>query len=659
MPQKKTLAPLLASIVAALYILSDVIISAITIITSDKNAADFLILFKELIPLLFLIIIPYFSIEVYSLSARWHKINRIFLLIAVLAVVTITAAGILYPETILNNQKINPQENFGTPRILDISPLMLIRNFLFIIFLIYTIVIILLNDIQKKSSFPVKKFLLSLFIVSYIAFYYLYIFLFSNNTNSVLYNSFPYMAFSITILMVFISFGIFELFINYNIQLANIKSKSSTDLYYDTKIGILNTSAFRRDLQVVLDKTRPANKNICLIFFDIDDFQNINESYGERVGDEILKMLTQRMNNNFKNSGELYRIGGDDFAFILADIKSEDGAKIFASKILTSLRNPFIFSGVSYMLTVSIAILLIPRDGDNLESIMNNAYRTIHSAKKNKNTFELFSMELLEGSSRKIHTVNLIRNSISKDEFVLFYHPIFNSSGKIEYAEALLRCTNGNPDIGGPGNFIPLIEKAGLIKEIDNFVVRNAFYDMEMKIKNQFGISINLSTSQIIDPDYGEFLYSFAKQHGIDPRRIILEITESAIVENIKLAQKSLAELKRNGFLIAIDDFGKGFSSLSYLAELPVDILKIDMSFVQAIPGEVKKELLAKYIMELGKSLNLKIVAEGFEKNEQVNFFKKLNCDLYQGFYFDRPMPIAEILSKYSADNKKQFKQEI
>ncbi len=647
MPQKTTLSSLIVSCVAFIYILSDIFISVFTTIIPDKEAANFLLLFKECVPMLFLFIAPYFVGQVYELTPKLKKINRIFFLIGIIAVFAILVSGIILPDLFMKNQYYFTGIQIESEHLNNSSLLLLIRNILLFIYLMYSIIILLKKEIQNKSSVPITKILIGLLIISYIAFIYFFIAIFSGKDSSSLYKGFPFMSFSIAILIIFMTFAIFELFINYNTQLVNIKNKIRKDLYYDQEIGVQNITGFRKELQMELNKSAQTGKNFSLVFFDIDDFKNINESYGESVGDEILKMLSLRMTGNFKPLGRFYRIGGDDFVFLSPDINTDDDAKIFASKILTSLRVPFKLSEMSYMLTVSIAILLIPRDGNDLESIMNNAYSTIHIAKKNKNSFSLFSRELQEGSSRKIHTVNLLRNCISKDEFVLFYHPIFNISGKIEYVEALLRCSNTDPNIKGPGNFIPLIKKAGLMKEIDNFVVRNAFYDMEMKIKNQIGISINLSSNQIVDSDYGKFLSSFAKQHRIDPGRIILEITESTLVENILLAHKSLSELKRNGFLIAIDDFGKGFSSLSYLAELPVDIIKIDMAFVQAIPGEEKKELLAKYIIELGKSLNLTIIAEGFELIEQVEFFKKLNCNFYQGFYFAHPMPINELLSKY------------
>jgi polar amino acid transport system substrate-binding protein len=249
----------------------------------------------------------------------------------------------------------------------------------------------------------------------------------------------------------------------------------------------------------------------------------------------------------------------------------------------------------------------------------------------------------------KIHAVNLLRNSINRDEFMLYYQPIVDKNKKVKHVESLLRCTNADTSIGGPGIYIPLLEEAGLIKEIDNMVLRKAFHDMEIRIKKRFGLSINLSADQIVNPAYSNFLSSFTRQHGIENQKIILEVTENILIQNILAGRENILKLKEKGFRIAIDDFGKGFSSLTYLVELPVDILKMDIVFVQSVPGDSKKEAMVKYIIEMAHSLNMKIIAEGFENKEQFDFFKSLGCDFYQGYYFSKPLPIDELLAKYPA----------
>jgi EAL domain-containing protein (putative c-di-GMP-specific phosphodiesterase class I) len=282
-----------------------------------------------------------------------------------------------------------------------------------------------------------------------------------------------------------------------------------------------------------------------------------------------------------------------------------------------------------------------------VNTVFSNAYRVIGSAKKTKNTFQVFSQDLIDVTSRKIHIVNILRNSIVRNEFTLFYQPIVDCNKKPVHAEALLRYTGSDQTIGGPERYLPILEDAGLMKEVDNMVVHKAFRDMETKISNRFCVSINLSTAQLVDQGYSGFLSSFAAQHGIDTGRITLEVTEDRLMDNLAAGRESLSRLKNSGFKIAIDDFGKGFSSLTYLAELPVDILKMDMVFTQSVPGDRRKEAMVRHIMALAHSLDLQVIAEGFETEEQFEFFKGLGCDLFQGYYFARPMQLEELLARY------------
>ncbi|PKL39118.1 MAG: hypothetical protein CVV44_09640 [Spirochaetae bacterium HGW-Spirochaetae-1] len=645
-PRKDTRASLIITSLASLYLLSDVFTDFFTITMPHEDTARFLVLLKELIPLLFLFMAPYYLGRLYVLKGPLKKINLGFFLGGLMASGLI-AAAIIY-ELIFIHDAINMAVNGGTARVLSPGLLYSIRNILFAVYLIYTIILMLISEMENKSSFPIKNIFTGLVISSYIVFYYIYIIVFTSQGDGSPYAGFPHFSLGIVIFIVFMSFSITDISVISGMKLIDIQNTINKSLYQDPALGLPNRHCFKNDLLNELNTSFHNDINMSLFFLDIDDFQNINESYGESVGNELLRLLSRRLAENFAHAGTLYRIGGDEFAFLMKGAATNEEAGDFAAKIISSLRNPFFLEKESYLMTVSIAILLVPRDGGNPDIIMNNAYSTIHSAKKKKNTYIFFDKALLEGSARNINTVNLLRNCIVNEEFVLHYQPIVDTEGKIVCAEALLRCTNNNPEIGGPGNFIPLIEKAGLMKDLDNLVVRKAFYDMEMKIKNRLGISINMSAAQLTDPAYGDFLASFAKQHSIESGRLILEITETTLMDNILMARESLARLKNKGFIIAIDDFGKGFSSLSYLAELPVDILKIDMDFVRPVPGDKKKEMLAKYIIDLGKSLNLTVLAEGFEQPEQVDFFRKHGCALYQGYYFSRPLPLQDLLEKYS-----------
>jgi diguanylate cyclase (GGDEF)-like protein len=627
------------SSLAFIYLLGDASLAFYTMQFPVGDRAMFFLLLREYVPLASFIVIPGYLERFLKLSGRMKTLNRFFLVAGILGAAGVIAGSLLEMDLFLKHDAASSLFHRGV--------LHLVMGFGLAVYFIYSIIIILLSKIREKSSFLVWGVLSVAGIAAFAAVYRLYHTIFFGYDLVFIPGGFPVFALLASALILILALAVVNHYITGNQQIQVLQSDINSALYFDPEVDLPNMMSFRKNLQLQLDNNASGGVPFSLLFFDVDDFQNLNESYGEAVGDEVLRALSRRMVDTFSSVGDIYRIGGDDFVFILEHAISREAADKISSMIISSIRNPFVVSGASFALTVSAAILMIPQDGNDLETIMGNAYRAVRSAKKKKNCYVHFDIGLLEGAANKINMVNLLRSCISKDEFVLFYQPVVDDEGRLIYAEALLRCTNPDPRIGGPGDFIPLIEKAGMMKNLDNLVVRKAFYDMEMKIGNRFGLTINLSAGQLSDPSYGQYLSLFAKQHGIEPNWVVLEITESTLVENIDRARENMIRLKENGFLIAIDDFGKGFSSLTYLVELPIDILKIDMAFVQAVPGDERKEKIAKYIMDLGRALGLRVLAEGFELPEQVEFFRNYGCALFEGYYFSRPLPLADLLEKY------------
>jgi diguanylate cyclase (GGDEF)-like protein len=647
-PQKETLILLFFNCIAFIYVISDAFALFFNSVKPTNDIVHFFIIIKELVLLLFFIITPYFIDNILNLEAKQKLVNQILLWAGITLTVIIGSIIILSPDILITGIiNDNPDNYLSFIYRKNISLLLAIRNIILIIYLLYMIAMLLFSKLYRKHFTPIKNTLFGLIILCYFAMTYLYSTLFTGNDTGFGNIPYPHFSLGITLFIVFIDFGSIDMAIIYNKRFNIVRNNLHRILYNDETLGIPNRMAFIRDIQSELNKIETTGGNFSLIFMDIDDFRSLNECYGQNIGNEILKLLTHRLIEYFNLEGMLYRIGGDEFVLFLKEINTDEEVKTLARKIVASFRNSFSVSGIPYLITASLGILQIPHDGKDTDNILNNAYNVIRSAKKNKNTFAIFTEELIDNSSMKINIVNLLRSSINRDQFTLFYQPIMDFNGKIVHAECLLRCTNNDPLIGGPGKFIPLMEEAGLSKELDNMVIRKAFHDMEMNIGKKLSIGINLSTNQLLNPKFSDFLSSFAQQHGIEKRQIILEVTESNLINNLKLGRESLMKLKNSGFIMAIDDFGSGFSSLAYLAELPVDILKIDMVFVQSVPGDSKKEAIAKHIIELAHSLNLKVIAEGFELPEQADFFKGLGCDLYQGYYFSRPLPLNELLAKY------------
>jgi len=647
--RRKDLLPLLfLGVSASLYITFDGTALLYYLLTADYKTTRFFILIRELAPLLFLTAIPLLANGTLILKERLQKLNRIMLWCGIAFSFAIAITALSKPELLTGTPV--PQVPGSYRQILtiqDAGSIVILKNVLLLVYMIYAVAVFLYSNIYNQIVFPVNKILIALIILIYTVLSYFYSISLLNNNSGYFIFYYPYISIGITIFILFIIFTLTDILIDNAAQLKKVKTNMRRKLYLDSLLNIPNRNGFIKDLQIKLDNVKISGENISLIFIDIDDFQKINDSFGENVGDEILKSLSNRLLTNFPQEGTLYRIGGDDFVFILKGFHSDNTALSIANKIISSLRNPFNISGISYLVTASLGVIQIPRDGEDISSIISNAYSVIHSAKQMKNTCKVFTKEMVDFSSKRISIVNLLRTCISADQFTLFYQPVMDADGKLMYAESLLRCTNPDPSIGGPDKFIPLMEKAGLMKDIDDMVIRKTFYDMEMRIKKRFNISINLSSGQLTNPSYSYFLSLFAAQQGIEPGQIIFEIVEDTLIENLKIGRETLLKLKEKGFKIAIDDFGKGFSSLSYLSELPVDILKMDMAFVTSVPGDPKKESIAAHIIKLAHSLDLKVVIEGFETFEQFEFFKKLGCDNFQGFYFSHPLPLDKFLAKY------------
>ncbi len=649
-PHKKALPTLVFNFAAFIFVASDALALFFAFTMQMNGAARFFVAFRELLPLMILIVAPYFLNQVLELKPEIRKINQVLFWIGTAVSITILTATAFRPDLfIITAAQGNPYNYPGFIYNQDIGPLFIVRGITIILYMLYAIAVIIFSKIHGGYFGPIISTLIGLIILCYFSLTHLYFILFTDNQNGFGTIPYPHIALGGLLFILCINLGAMHTFAGFKRQLNIIKRNLNQTLYYDASLGIPNRMGLIKDLQLELNRIETEGGNFSLIFIDIDDFGKLNECYGESIGDEILKMLSHRLIEYFSWAGTLYRTGGDEFAFLTKGPVTVYGDNSLAGKIVASLRNPFSVSGKPYLVTASLGVLQIPDDGKDTENILINAYNAVRGAKKAKNTFMAFTHDMTDSSIKKVRIVNLLRESMDRDQFTLVYQPVVGADKNVVYAEALLRCTNPDPSIDGPGTFIPIIEEAGLIGEVDNMVIRKAFHDMEMHIKKKFDISINLSTNQLVNPAYCDFLSSFAEQHGIENRQIILEVTETILMKNMEIGRENLLRLKNSGFRIAIDDFGKGFSSLTYLAELPVDTLKMDMLFVQAVPGDKKKEAMAKYVIELAHSLNLKVSAEGFELPAQFKFFRELGCDLYQGYYFSRPVPLDELLAKYPA----------
>ncbi len=627
-----------------IYMLSD---SISLIMLLNDNYCVHLVLTRKLMLTAFPAAAAILVHQSIALSPMIKRINIILLIAAGFLFAAFTAIGLISPGLITGASSAADNLMEAAPALHQATPLFLFMISTVTLYLFYTAGVFSYAAAAGITHADQKKFIYSLYTLVYFALTGMFILLFFSSSSFFLSSYYPHTSAGMAAFIIINSFGLTDIYMDNARQLEKVKINYEKNLYSDRLTGLNNRGKFLADMKRLLPALQEKNETSTLFFLDIDNFQDINESFGEHTGDELLKAFSRRISGRGGRGAELYRIGGDDFVLLIRHYISAQDAVSLANGIIASLRNPFLFSGMSYMVTSSIAIMHIPRDGDTPDRILQNAYSVLRQAKRHKNTYLEFNSGTLHSTSERIRAVNILRSSIAEDRFALHYQAIVDSSGKPFYAETLLRCTNPDPSIGGPGSFIPLLEKAGLMKEVDNMVLRKAFYDLEMRLKKRIGISINLSSSQLVDPEYCVFISDFAAQHGISTELIVLEVVENTLIENLTAGRDNIRTLKEMGFRIAIDDFGKGFSSLSYLSELPVDILKLDMDFTRSIPGDPRNAQISEHIVRLAHSLGLTVVIEGVEHQEQLDFFSRLGCDHFQGYLFSRPLPIQDFIGKY------------
>ena len=395
---------------------------------------------------------------------------------------------------------------------------------------------------------------------------------------------------------------------------------------------------------------RQAHRNktrLALLLLDLDRFKWINDTLGHRAGDLLLQETAKRLQNSVRDSDTVARLGGDEFTIILPELEKSADAEIIAGKIFDSFKPPVMVEDNEVFISGSIGITVYPDDGLDVETLQKNADSAMYSAKDDgRNRFHYFTPKLQVEAERRLRLINLLRKALVNQEFSLHYQPIINIiSDKVVCAEALLRWNHPEQGFIPPAEFIPLAEETGLIRQIGEWV----FMEVISHIKRwkelgvfDFQISINKSASQFKVEKTDEDWLAILSEEGINPDRIIIEITESVFMVENQGALESLQLLQEQGIQISLDDFGTGFSSLSYLKRFPIDILKIDRSFIRDISDDPSDALLVETIITLADKFGIKVVAEGVETTEQLNFVRQRGCRCVQGYFFSKPLPINE-----------------
>lgn len=418
--------------------------------------------------------------------------------------------------------------------------------------------------------------------------------------------------------------------------------------YYDYLTGLPNKRLFNDRLNKGIIDAVQNEKSLGILFLDLDSFKNINDTMGHTEGDELLKLVSKRLTNILRESDTICRVGGDEFLILVKDLEIEDYIREISNNILDTFKKPFILNNQNLYITTSIGGAIYPVDGVDVETLVKNADIAMYTAKeKGKNKFELCTTIIKDSVVQEMKLTNSLYNAIEKNQLELYYQPQVNIlSGQIIGVEALIRWNNTELGLVSPVDFIHIAEKTGLILPIGAWVMKSAC--IQNKVWQDAGIlkvpiAVNLSVNQFQTSKIVELITEILKETNLDPNDLELEITENIIMKETEYIIESLKQLKKLGVKIAIDDFGTEYSSLNYIKQLPIDKIKIDISFIRGIGVNDKDEAIIKVIIVLAKNLGLKVIAEGVETKEQLNFLKDQMCDEIQGYYYYRPMPANQI----------------
>jgi diguanylate cyclase len=388
---------------------------------------------------------------------------------------------------------------------------------------------------------------------------------------------------------------------------------------------------------------------VAVLFLDLDGFKHINDSLGHPIGDKLLQSLAKRLVGCVGAADTVSRQGGDEFVVLLPEILQLEDSATMSRKLLQAVTKPNSIEQHDLHITASIGVSIYPDDGRDAETLIKNADTAMYQAKENgRQSYQFFRPSMtIRAVDRQLIEEHL-RRALERQEFALHYQPITNlRTGAVVGAEALLRWTHPTRGLVLPGQFIPIAEDCGLILPIGAWVLREACAQAQAWADAglpRMTIAVNVSAMQLMHESFVPGLFSILDESGLDPKYLELELTESALMKRADLAASILSTLRAIGIRVAVDDFGTGYSSLSYLRRFPLDALKIDQSFVRQITTHPDETIIVRAIISLGRSLNLRVIAEGVETQAQLDFLKAHQCDEAQGHYFGWPVPPQQLV---------------
>jgi diguanylate cyclase (GGDEF)-like protein len=423
--------------------------------------------------------------------------------------------------------------------------------------------------------------------------------------------------------------------------------KENDSALYDVTTGIPGRTIFHDRLKQALLFARRKGNAVSVMFVSVDYLKLINDTLGKDVGDQLLCIVAGRLKGCLRNSDTVARPGRDEFMILLPEIANADDAARVAAKIFTSLNSTFVLGGHELFVDANIGISVYPDDGDDDISLIRNSYAAMqHAVEAGKNTYKFYSPAINTKAFNRMVMENCLRLALGREEFFLNYQPQMDlRSGHVSGLEALVRWDRPGFGVVYPNSFIPLMEESGLILSLGEWVLYNAC--TQNKLWQESGlrpvrVAVNISARHFQQGDIVDLVGRVLGETGLGPQFLDLELTESIFMQNTEAAVEALRALRDMGVQISIDDFGTGYSSLSYLKYFPINKLKMVEPFVSVIAVHPNDEVIARAIVAMAHSLNMKVIAEGVENEQHLAFLRSLECDELQGNIFSHPVPVGE-----------------
>ena len=431
--------------------------------------------------------------------------------------------------------------------------------------------------------------------------------------------------------------------LRYAIERKHTEERLTFLAQYDSLTGLPNRALFQDRMQAAMRHAERNNSIVVLMFLDLDHFKDINDTLGHNAGDKLLKDVAKRLQHCVRDEDTIARLGGDEFTIILQGISQREDAAEIAAKIIDVLSAPFTLNDEEVFVTTSIGIASYPTCGSNAETVIQNADTALYRAKsEGRNNYQFFETEMNSRVSERMTMINDLRRAVQQQDFILYYQPLIEAaSDEVIGMEALLRWQYPMQGLLSAKEFVPLLEETGLIIPVGEWVLHEAC--RQSRLWQQAGlpplyVSVNLSVRQFHKCDLLSAVTSALHENQLDPQLLQLEITESILMDHSSGAIHTLEQLHQLGVRLAIDDFGIGYSSLSYLKKYPFNLLKFDRSFVEEMHTSENGAAIVAAVINLGHSINMAVMAEGVETQDQLKLLQDRNCDQFQGHLFAHPM---------------------